>query len=215
MQTWKSVTDFPASMAVHSSQPGAQPHLQSQPVLIACSAAICPSQDGPLVPSGVQELGLFSELCASPHARRLRTESLQVNYLLGPSSWGSAYAPARLASQGPEHLVAGTWCPLAGLLDPCFTECLTVAQLAPLWAACSCTAQDSQCLLDWGSVNFLPFQCCALLGSWNLLCQHPQPGQFPMPRPPQWMGPIPGSRSFPSAASSPGNKQPTGHTWLR
>jgi hypothetical protein len=108
MQNWKSVTDFPASMAVHSSPPGAQPHLQSHPVLIACPAAICFSQDGPLVPSWVQELGLFSELCASHHARRLRTECLQVNYLLGPSSWGSAYALARLASQGPEHVVAGT-----------------------------------------------------------------------------------------------------------
>lgn len=52
-------------------------HLQSPPVPVASSAAICSSQDGPLVPSWVQELGLFSEPCASHHALRLRTECLQ------------------------------------------------------------------------------------------------------------------------------------------
>lgn len=135
---------------------GAQP----PPAVPACSHSMFSCnlfQTGwPFSPSWVRELGLFSELRVSHQALRLRTECPQVNYLLGPSSWGSAYAPARIASQGPEHLVSGTYVHWQAFFIPALLN----AWLLPagtLWAAFSWTAQDGQCLLDWGVSISYPF----------------------------------------------------------
>lgn len=69
----------------------------------ASSASLCPSQDGPFVPSWSQGLSLVAESQASHHALSLRTENLHKIYSLGPSPWGPVWVPARLSSQGQEH----------------------------------------------------------------------------------------------------------------
>ena len=79
------------------------PEVKSWP---APSASLCPSQDGPFVPSWSQGLGLVAESQASHRALSLRTENLHKIYSLGPSPWGPAWTPARLSSQGQEYPVS-------------------------------------------------------------------------------------------------------------
>lgn len=95
----------------------------------------------------------------------------------------------------PEHSLIGPYCPLTGLLDSCFAGLITVQPTPSLWAVFSWTVHDGQCWLEWGAANFLPFNHCPLLISWNLPSIRTAWSVFHTWAP-QWMRPLPVSRQF-------------------